>query len=163
MTQKKSVMMLVAFYGLCLLVQAAGGLITASSVGGWYQTLVRSELTPPGAAFGIAWSILYALMAVAAWRVWRIQSSLSSMASLCSMAQKLWLAQLFAGLAWNIIFFGMMQVQAGFAIIACVWGLAVLCMIRFSRIDRLAGRLMMPLVGWLTFATYLQGFIALHN
>jgi len=33
---------------LCLL----GGLLTASSVGGWYQTLAKPSWTPPDSVFG---------------------------------------------------------------------------------------------------------------
>jgi tryptophan-rich sensory protein len=36
----------------------------------WYQTLTLPALQPPGPVFGIAWSILYTLIAVSAALVW---------------------------------------------------------------------------------------------
>ena len=38
---------------------------------GWYAGLVKPAWNPPGWLFGPVWTLLYAMMAVAAWRVWR--------------------------------------------------------------------------------------------
>ena len=40
------------------------------STGGWYAGLAKPTWNPPGWIFGPVWTILYTLMAVAAWRVW---------------------------------------------------------------------------------------------
>lgn len=42
-----------------------------SMPGDWYASLVKPSWTPPNAIFGPVWSVLYILMAVAAWLVWR--------------------------------------------------------------------------------------------
>ena len=56
--------------GVCFAVSAIGGAITRPNLD-WYGTLVKPGFAPPNAAFPIVWTILYAMMAVAAWLVWR--------------------------------------------------------------------------------------------
>ena len=47
-----------------------GGLVTASAVRTWYPTITRPAWTPPDWVFGPVWTVLYALMALAASIVW---------------------------------------------------------------------------------------------
>ena len=58
------------FVGLCLAVGALGGWVTAGSVKDWYPTLHKPLFNPPNWLFGPVWTVLYAMMGVAAWRVW---------------------------------------------------------------------------------------------
>ena len=53
-----------------LLALIFGGL-SSSNTGDdlWYQSLIKSELNPPGFVFGIVWPVLYLLMAISAYRV----------------------------------------------------------------------------------------------
>jgi tryptophan-rich sensory protein len=61
---------LLAWIGICFAVAGWGGRWTAGEITGWYRTLTRPAIAPPNWVFGPAWTLLYALMAVAAWRVW---------------------------------------------------------------------------------------------
>ena len=65
------VVVLILFVALCLGVGALGAAVTATSVNDWYAGLGKPSFTPPNAVFGPVWTVLYILMAVAAWRVWR--------------------------------------------------------------------------------------------
>jgi hypothetical protein len=62
---------LLIFFGICFAVGASGSVFTASSVKTWYPGLLKPPGTPPPWVFGPVWSILYLLMAAAAWLVWR--------------------------------------------------------------------------------------------
>src|SRR5579884_3654298 len=62
---------LLIFVGICFAVGASGSVVTASSVKTWYPGLLKPAGTPPPWVFGPVWSILYLLMAAAAWMVWR--------------------------------------------------------------------------------------------
>ena len=44
-----------------------GGLVTTLQIPGWYANLAKPTWTPPDWVFGPAWSLLYLMMAVAAW------------------------------------------------------------------------------------------------
>jgi tryptophan-rich sensory protein len=61
---------LIAFMVLCLIISAAGGAVTATSVNDWYPTLQKPFFNPPNWLFGPAWSLIYFLIAFSGWRVW---------------------------------------------------------------------------------------------
>lgn len=49
-----------------------GSLATMRSVDSqWFETLDKRAFHPPNAAFGIVWTILYVLIAIAGWLAWR--------------------------------------------------------------------------------------------
>ena len=61
---------LVALAGWLLLTFSASATAVFVSAGGWYAGLAKPAWNPPGWIFGPVWTLLYAMMAVAAWRVW---------------------------------------------------------------------------------------------
>lgn len=157
MSKRKQIIALLGFYAACFIVQLTGSWLTMESVKSWYPTLEKAELTPPGYWFGIVWTTLYAMMAVAAWRVWRKEGSVDT------YAQRVWLSQLVTGLIWSGVFFGMRMPQEGLAIIACLWLLIVFTLKRFWPIDRVAALLLVPLLLWVSFASYLNYMIVHLN
>ena len=58
---------LAGFLVACFLAALVGGRATVASVGSWYPTLVKPAWGPPSWLFGPVWTLLYAMMAVAAW------------------------------------------------------------------------------------------------
>lgn len=144
-------------YGLCVIVQVIGGHYTQMSVTDWYPTLNKSPLTPPGMWFGIVWTILYILMAVAAARVARITGQFNN------RPLRWWLVQLFTGLVWTMVFFGHRDIENGMVLISFGWVATLLSVLFFWRVDRVAGLLLVPLLGWISFASYLNFYILQHN
>ncbi len=146
-----------AFYACTLVAQIGGGYFTQMSVTSWYVALHKSPLSPPGVAFGIVWTILYVLMAVAAeridHRVGRVRCR----------ALRWWAIQLLLGLDWCLVFFGERDIGLGLAVITANWLATVLTVYFFARVDKVAAWLMVPLLGWLSFASYLNFFIWQHN
>lgn len=61
---------LAALTGWLLLTFSASATAVFVSTGGWYAALAKPIWNPPGWLFGPVWTVLYAMMAVAAWRVW---------------------------------------------------------------------------------------------
>ena len=140
-------MALIGFVGLCLLVGASGGAITADSARGWYLTLARPPGVPPNAAFPVVWSLLYVMMGVAAWLAWRQPGH--------RRALRLWGWQLLANALWTPAFFGLHSPALGLAVLGVLLPLIVLTIGGFLPLDRRAAALMLPYLLWTLYATYL--------
>ena len=139
-----------AFIGLCLLVGAAGGMVTAPAMRGWYFSLLRPPGTPPGWVFAPVWTTLYLLMGTAAWLVWRRGGPAAP------GALRFWGWQLLANAAWSPVFFVLHSPAAALAIILLLLGLIVLTLREFMRIQPWAGALLLPYLAWVCYATYLN-------
>lgn len=137
---------LAVFLLLVAAVSALGGAVTATSVGGWYQTLTKPGFNPPDWVFAPVWSTLFVLMAVAAALVWRRGSARRRPA----MA---WFAvQLGLNLAWSCVFFGLQAPGAALIVLLLLWLAIAGTLWRFWREDRLAGLLLVPYLAWVTYA-----------
>ncbi|QUD90897.1 tryptophan-rich sensory protein [Phenylobacterium montanum] len=140
-----------ASIAIALAVGAVGGFATHSSVGSWYATLAKPSFNPPNAVFGPVWTMLYVLMALAAWRVWR-----TGPRKAVGLPLGLYAAQLALNLAWSLIFFGLRQPGLALADIAALMALVIATTIAFLRIDRPAGLIMIPYAAWVAFASALN-------
>ena len=134
-----------------MLFRSLGAAATATSVGGWYQTLAKPSWNPPDWLFGPVWSVLYFLMAVAAWLVWRRGGWSASQSALT------WFGiQLALNVLWSFVFFGMQQ--PGFALVEIIalWLAIVATMVAFRGKSVAATILMVPYFAWSTFAAVLN-------
>lgn len=145
---------LAGFLALSLLVSIVGGSVTATSVEGWYRTIERPPYNPPDWVFGPVWTLLYVMMAVAAWRVWRCGP-----APAVGRALMLYGMQLALNLAWSLIFFGAHAIGAAFLEILVLLAAIAATTLAFWQIDRAAGWLMAPYLTWTAFAAFLNGSI----
>lgn len=139
---------------LCFMVAGISGGWTSREVTGWYRTLNRPSFTPPDRVFGPVWTLLYALMAVAAWRVWMVEPSVVRTDALV-----LFLVQLALNFAWSWIFFRRHAIGAALAEIFMLWASIGVTTLLFARVDPLAAWLMVPYWAWVTFASTLNGAI----
>ncbi len=145
-------MALLGFLGLCLLVGFSAAGITFDNVLSWYAGLARPPLSPPNWLFGPVWTVLYVLMAVSAWLVWRQREPWRRSRS----ALTFWCLQLAVNSAWTPVFFGLHQLAAGLAVMVVMLSAVVTTILRFWPVNRLAGAMLLPYLGWVSFATYLN-------
>jgi benzodiazapine receptor len=141
---------LLVWLAICFGAALIGSTFTARSVGDWYAGLSKPAWTPPNSVFGPVWSLLYVMMAVAAWLVWR-RHGLSA-----SAAMTLFAVQLVLNVAWSALFFGLRMPGAAFAEILLLWCLLVATAVAFWRAVPAAGWLMLPYAAWVTFASALN-------
>lgn len=146
-----SPLVLVALVLLCLGVSVIGGAITASSVDTWYPTLTLPALTPPARVFAPVWTALYVMMAVAAWRVWGQRRRFA-----VRPAFVLFGVQLALNLVWTALFFGLRNLGAALAEILVLLAVVAITTVVFFRIDRIAGWLFVPYLGWTAFGAWLM-------
>ena len=145
---------LALFILLAFLAAAIGGFATSTSVDTWYPTLRKPSWSPPNAVFGPVWTVLYLLMAVAAWWAWRVGSAADG-----RLTVRLYGAQLALNALWSILFFGLRSPGAALIDIVVLWLILIRLYIRFRAIDRLAGWLWLPYVLWVSFAATLNAAI----
>lgn len=127
---------------------AAVGAVASIHAASFYAQLNKPAWAPPAGVFGPVWTVLYALMGVAAWLVWR-----SPVAA--RIALGLFCAQLAANALWSWLFFGWHRGALATAEVALLLVLVALTAIAFARISRLAGLLLVPYVLWVGFASML--------
>ena len=132
-------------------VAAAIGSAASLQPGSFYTQLVRPDWAPPPDLFGPVWTVLYALMGIAAWLVWRIRGFRAARTALT-----LFLVQLALNALWSWLFFGWRQGAFSFGDIVLLWVLIVATIIAFWRIRTLAGALLIPYLLWVSFATALN-------
>jgi tryptophan-rich sensory protein len=125
-------------------VAAALGAVATRQAPEFYAQLVRPDWAPPGWLFGPVWTLLYAMMAIAAWRVWRKAGF--------GTALYLFLAQLALNALWSWLFFAWRLGGAAFGEILLLWLLIAATVAAFFRIDRLAAALLVPYLLWVSFA-----------
>lgn len=158
LTRRLDLFGLFVFVALCLLVSAAGGMVTATSVDTWYQALAKPSFNPPDWVFAPVWTILYFLMGVSGWRVWRRSASRATRGALALFG-----LQLFLNFAWSVLFFGFQRIDLALIDIVVLFVAIVANMILFWRIERLATLLLVPYAAWVVFAIVLNVSIWLLN
>jgi tryptophan-rich sensory protein len=120
--------------------------------GVFYGQLVQPSWAPPPWLFGPVWTMLYALMAIAAWLVWRSNETSSRR----RLALALFVAQLALNALWSWLFFAWRLGALAFAEVVLLWMLVVATLVAFWRVRPLAGTLLMPYLGWVGFAAVLN-------
>ncbi len=138
---------------LPLAVGAVGGATTASSVRTWYPTLRKPPFNPPSWVFAPVWTTLYVLMGIALYLV--LAGSRSGPGR--RRAVGWWAAQLVLNLLWSLVFFGRRAIGPAFGEILVLW-LSIAATIRAFAAERpVAAGLLVPYLGWTSFATLLNG------
>lgn len=118
-----------------------------------YSELNRPKFSPPPEIFPIVWSILFVLVGIAAAIVW------------CSNGRELDSALLFYGaqlvfnFCWSLIFFNFRAYLFAFIWLLALLVLIGITMIKFYKINRISGLLLLPYFAWVCFAGYLNFMI----
>ena len=146
---------LAVFVGVALLAGWVGSLATAPSIPTWYAGLEKPSFNPPNSIFPIVWTILYVMMAVAAWLVWRAPASPPQRRA----ALVLYFVQLVVNVVWSFAFFGAQSPLGGLVVIAILLVAIVATILAFRRISGLAALLLLPYLAWVGFATILNAAI----
>jgi tryptophan-rich sensory protein len=124
----------------------------------WYQSLTLPSFQPPPAAFGIAWAILYTLIALAVSFVWGSRDAKGK-----GLALTLFALGLALNLTWSPLFFRAHMISAALGVVVAMLVLALATAWAFFRVNRLAGWLMIPYVLWLCLATAINASVMVLN
>lgn len=147
---KKQIIGLIVSLVLCFSASAIGAFASIQAQS-FYGGLVQPSWAPPGWLFGPVWTILYAMMAIAAWLVWRQGGFKTNPKALW-----LFLIQLALNALWSWLFFAWQQGLWSFVNITILWLFILLTILAFWRINKLSGALLIPYLAWVSFATGLN-------
>ncbi|GAA4690416.1 tryptophan-rich sensory protein [Pseudonocardia yuanmonensis] len=139
---------LLGFVAAVVVVAVVGGLASAPA-SEQYAGFVRPSWAPPSWLFGPVWTVLYATIAVSGWLVWR-------RSGLTAPAHVVYALQLLLNMAWTPLFFAAGLQGVAFAEIVLLWLSIVATIALFARHSRAAAWLLVPYLGWVTFAAALN-------
>ncbi|WP_433551975.1 TspO/MBR family protein [Micromonospora zamorensis] len=139
-------------------VTAAAGATVTDASSRWYQRLNKPTWQPPPVAFPLAWTPLYALIAVAGARVLDRTSEADRAAFTRAYALNLAL-----NFGWSALFFKAHRPAVALAEIAALNASNFVLLRRASRSDRVAAVALAPYAAWTLFATALNGAIVRLN
>ncbi len=124
-----------------------------------YKKLEQPPFAPPSWVFGVVWPILYLLMGLAAYRIWMHKSQGVDTKD----ALFYYYAQLVFNFIWSILFFrlGLRGLALVDLIILLIF--VIITTVKFYRVDKLSGWLMIPYIIWLIYATFLNLAVWLLN
>jgi benzodiazapine receptor len=126
---------------------AAIGAVASIHAKSFYGQLVQPAWAPPATIFGSIWTVLYAMMGVAAWLVWRCGGFRGN-----QLALTVFLAQLVLNARWSWLFFVWHQGALALIDILVLWLLIAPSVILFWRVRVAAGVLLIPYLAWVSFA-----------
>jgi translocator protein len=128
-----------------------GSLGSSGNENRWFAMLQKPSLQPPDWAFGVAWSILYAMQGFALALIIDARGARGRTTAICLFA-----FQLTLNLAWSPTFFLMHQVSAALVLIVMIFVAAAVTTFSFARVRKMAAWLMLPYLAWLAFASVLN-------
>jgi tryptophan-rich sensory protein len=143
----------IGFFGWIALtgVAAAIGAMASIDATSFYAQLSRPGWAPPASVFGPVWTMLYVLMAVAAWLVWREPASAARRGALV-----LYVIQLGLNALWSVVFFRERLGMWALVDVLSLWVLIVAATVAFWRVRRPAAALLVPYLLWVSFACALN-------
>lgn len=144
----------------CLCIGYFSGIITRESIQDWYPTLIKPGFNPPNWLFAPVWSMLYAMMGVAAGLVWhRMDTDRINVRK----GLQFFAIQLALNFLWSYLFFGLHNPLLALAELAVLWLMIFETYIVFRKVDKIAGMLLLPYLAWVSFAGILNAAICWLN
>lgn len=151
----KKIPSLIIALAICYAVEMTASAFTQHSVNSWYTTLDKPFWTPPNLAFPIAWTLLYTLMGISLWLVWQKTKEWSVYIPFA--------VQLALNFFWSLFFFGWQSPLLGLIDIVLLVAAIVWTIRTFTPYSQTAGRLLIPYLAWVVYASTLNAYIWWYN
>lgn len=142
---------------ICLIIGMSAGTFQSDSLSGWYLTLNKSSLTPPGIMFPIVWTILYICIGLS------LAFIIIKKPANRELLYALWGGQMIFNFLWSMLFFYLRNPVLGFVDIIVLDILVLLFILFTFNSIKISSLLFMPYMIWLLLATYLNGYIMFNN
>jgi len=149
--------MLAFWLAVVAAVALVGSSVTLAKIPTWYAGLATPSFTPPNSLFGPVWTVLYVMMALAAWRIGAASDAART------RAVALFAVQLALNAIWSPVFFGLEAPKLALAVITALMFSLAATLATFWRIDRPAALLLAPYLVWVCYASALNAAIVALN
>ena len=146
---------------ICIAIPLAVGGLSALITSGnmdLYTEIEQPALAPPGWLFPVVWTVLYVLMGIALYLVVITRTREDKRNAVVSFG-----VQLFFNFFWSIIFFNARAFLFAFVWLIFLWLAIIANIYFFYKINKNAGKLLIPYLIWVTFAGYLNFGIYILN
>jgi tryptophan-rich sensory protein len=140
----------------CLVIGYFSGMVTRESITTWYPTLIKPSFNPPNWIFAPVWSMLYAMMGIAAGLVW---NRMDFEKELVKKALIFFTIQLALNVLWSYLFFGLHNPLLALVEIVLLLLMIFETYLQFKKIDKVASMLLLPYLAWVSFAAVLNASI----
>jgi len=144
---------------ICQSAGIIGSLFTTPSISTWYDAIQKPTFTPPNWVFGPVWITLFTLMGISLYLIWEkglrnknVKSSLF-----------VFFLQLVLNSLWSILFFGLQSPFYAFVEIIILWAAIAVTIIKFYKISRNAGLILIPYIMWVSVALILNYYVWVLN
>jgi tryptophan-rich sensory protein len=141
---------------VCLTVGYSSSTVTKSGVETWYPTIIKPVFNPPNWIFMPVWTLLFVLMGIAAGLIW---DKIKEQNTEVKKALGFFLIQLALNAIWSYLFFGLKNPMLALIEIALLWLMIYETYLKFIKINKTAGYLLIPYMAWVGFAAILNASI----
>ncbi|NQX95266.1 MAG: tryptophan-rich sensory protein [Erythrobacter sp.] len=132
---------------------------TVTDLGPWYQALIKPVWTAPDGLFPIAWTIIFALITVSFITAWRAAPTSRDAQGVVS----LFALNAFLNICWSLLFFRLQRPDWAFIELGILWFSVLVMIVSCVRFSRPAAAMLLPYLGWLTYAGALNWAIVYLN
>ena len=141
---------------LSLIVGWLGG--AATEIGPWYFQLQKPSWQPPDWLFGPAWTTIYVLTSIAGVKAWRRANEVQRRYFMGAL-----LLNLVLNLLWSLIFFTSQRPDIALIEVVPLWLSILLMALLVRSYSPVSALLVLPYLGWVAFAAYLNWTIVTLN
>ncbi len=143
--------------GLALMTAVMGGTITVLDT--WYYSLRQPDWAPPGYMFGIIWTTIFALIAIAGVLGWEKAPTRRDSEIMLGM----FALNGFLNLLWSFVFFRLQRPDFALIELVALW-LSIAVLIWFcGRFSKWSSVLLLPYLIWVTIAGVLNYQVVVLN
>lgn len=143
---------------MAALIVASGG-ATITDLGPWYQSLTQPSWAPPGWLYGVAWTLIFALAAMASLVAWRAAPTRNARTNVIG----LFAFNGFLNVLWSLLFFRVQRPDWALIEVALLWASIAVLIIYCGRFSKLTAWLLLPYIGWVSVAAALNFAIVQLN
>ena len=158
----KKIFVFVLALAISYLAGFLGSIFNGSNIQGWYSTIIKPSFNPPNYVFGPVWTLLFTLIGVALYLIWQTEGK-RVRKKYMNKAMLWFIIQWILNVLWSFLFFTLHNPLLALVGIVLLLISIFMTIWYFYKLRRIAGILLIPYFGWVSFAMVLNLSIWLLN